>query len=148
MNGRWTDVFLLPALFCCVVGAALPMLMLFYPDAISPVIVPAAIAFSPLCVIMFISGLFDKRTREENNRFNSTTAIELEKLGFFRSLFSTAYGDWRLLVLNRLAFFEGVVAMFAGRKDLVLLAFVCFAISTMMMIFGFKLSESPAQSGN
>ncbi|MEN3746365.1 hypothetical protein TPR58_04235 [Sphingomonas sp. HF-S3] len=128
-------------------GVALPVLMLFYPDAISPVLGPAMIAFSPLCVVMFVSVVFDKSVREANNRFNATTAKELEKLGFFRSLFSTAYGDWRFLVLNRLAWLEGVVAVFIERKDLAFLALMCFMISTMMTMLAFKRPDSSLASG-
>ncbi|PXA91488.1 hypothetical protein DMC47_25620 [Nostoc sp. 3335mG] len=148
MNGRWTDVFFLPALFCCVVGVALPILMLFYPDVINPALGPAMLAFSPLWLVMFVSVIFDKPVREANDRFNATTAKELEKLGFFRLLFSPAYGDWRFLVLNRVLWLEAVVAAFMGRKDLSFLAFMCFMISGMMMILAFKGPDSPLESGN
>lgn len=106
------------------------------------------LAFSPLWLVMFVSVIFDKPVREANDRFNATTAKELEKLGFFRLLFSPAYGDWRFLVLNRVLWLEAVVAAFMGRKDLSFLAFMCFMISGMMMILAFKGPDSPLESGN
>lgn len=138
MLDRWTASFFWPALIAAWIGALVLAAGIVVPTALAPAVMPVTKALGALAGIMFVAVMADKPTRAAINSFNRSTAEASSKRSFFQQLFSAEYGDRRLLLVNRLVWFEMVVAIVMGRQDLALLGFVSFAVSGLMLMLGLK----------
>lgn len=138
MIDRWTDAFFWPALSGSWIGAIVLILALPSPAAIGPAIVPVTGALLSMAGAMFVVVLVDTPTRRAIQNFNSLTAKSLKKSGLFHQLFSSAYGDPRLLIVNRLVWIGFAGALLIGRQDLALMGLGSFATSGLMLMLGLK----------
>lgn len=99
---------------------------------------PTSAALAALTSIMFITMLFDVRTQRAVTAFNKTSKLQRQKKTWADRLFPQNYHDRRLLIVNRLVWLELVWFVFTNRRDLALLSFLSFAISTIMLMLMMK----------
>ncbi|WP_133175346.1 hypothetical protein [Sphingomonas oleivorans] len=97
-----------------------------------------------MATIMFVLMLLDAPTRRAVNAFNSNAKKKWREMTWWERLFSSEYGDRRLLIVNRLVWLELAVFIFVRRQDLALLGFMSFAISTIMLMLMMKRRSTGA----
>lgn len=117
-------------------AAVVAALAFVAPMTFDQIALPVTALLSPVAIAMFFVAVFDGRTRKAVDAFN----LQYNDLSWRERIFSSKYGDRRLLFINRLIWLEMLALMFTGNLfPLFVLGFIGFALSGLMMMLMFKL---------
>ncbi|PTQ12003.1 hypothetical protein CLG96_05320 [Sphingomonas oleivorans] len=144
MVDRWTDSLFWPSLIGAWAGVLVGMAAALMRRPLIALVLPTTIMLGAMATIMFVLMLLDAPTRRAVNAFNSNAKKKWREMTWWERLFSSEYGDRRLLIVNRLVWLELAVFIFVRRQDLALLGFMSFAISTIMLMLMMKRRSTGA----
>jgi hypothetical protein len=85
-----------------------------------------------MCVPLFLTLLLDRRTRDAVNEVPRRLGEQWPNLTLREKFFAPGFGEPFLLILNRLALLECVIAQFAHNGPATMVAFVSFALSCVL----------------
>ncbi|NML06184.1 hypothetical protein [Sphingomonas sp. G-3-2-10] len=108
------------------------------PGTVAGLLLPAATVLGGLAAILFVVALLDAPTRRAVSAFNANAEARERELSWRGSLFSSRYGDMRLVIVNRVVWLEMLVFIFTGNMEAALLGFTSFALSTLMLMLMLK----------
>ena len=138
MIDRWTDRFFWPALIGAWAAVIVSLLAALVPKPFAALVFPSTVLLGALAAIIFVLMLFDPPTRRAIDIFKLTAEERLREMPWWERLFSPAYGDIRLLILNPVAVVAIVITALAGNQDCAVLGFLGFALSGLMTMLMLK----------